>query len=439
METIFFDYNLNNACVGKNKFIEIRNRLLPEIKRIQTARKNFYSTDYASVNVPFDIQNLQDVKALIALKKRLSPTAIVVVGIGGSNLGTIAVHKAINGVLYNEQDPKVKVYFADTVDADYISDIVEILERELQRGSNILLNVVTKSGTTTETMANFEVFLELLKAYKKSSYRDYIIITTDKGSKLCEYANENHITCLEIPKKVGGRYSVFSPVGLFPLGFLGIDLEKLLAGAMDMVLQCTSEHLDENIAVNTASIAYYHYKNGANINDTFIFSRDFYSIGLWYRQLVGESLGKRYNKEGRIVEVGITPTVSLGTTDLHSVAQLYFGGPRDKFTTFITVEPRKNVFLPKIDAFEKFVANIQGKSISFIMSSIAQGVKKAYQKDARPFVSLHVPQANEFFVGQILQWKMLEIIYLGYLFDVNPFDQPQVDLYKKETRKVLAQ
>ena len=191
MKNIFFDYDFDNACISKKEFIKIRERILPEIKTIKKARKNLYSTDYASVNAPFDGQKLLEVKALIELKKKLNPTAIVVIGIGGSNLGTIAVHKAINGVLYNEKDPKIKIYFADTVDADYISSIIFILKRELQKGNNILINVVTKSGTTTETIANFEVFLELLKAYKKDNYRDYIVITKDNESKLSDYANQN--------------------------------------------------------------------------------------------------------------------------------------------------------------------------------------------------------------------------------------------------------
>lgn len=313
-----------------------------------------------------------------------------------------------------------------------------MVENELKNGKNILINVVTKSGATTETIANFEVFLELLKKYKPGDYRDYIVATTDRGSRLCEYANKNNISCLALPKKVGGRYSVFSPVGLFPLGLIGIDIEKLLKGAESIIKDCISENIDENPAAKSASIIFHHYSNRMSIHDTFIFSRNLYYFGQWYRQLVGESIGKKFDTEGEVVEVGITPTTSLGTTDLHSVVQLYLGGPRDKFTTFVTINPKTEISLPENEVFEQFVANIQGKPVSFIMNSIVGGVKSAYKSDKRPFVSVHIPQVDEFTVGQLLQWKMLEIVYLGSLLKVDPFDQPQVELYKKETRKILA-
>ena len=182
---------------------------------------------------------------------------------------------------------------------------------------------------------------------------------------------------------------------------------------------------------------FYHYKKGANIHDTFVFSKYLRNFGQWYRQLVGESVGKKFDKEGDLVEVGVTPTVSVGTVDLHSVAQLYLGGPQDKFTTFVTVKPKSHMFVPHIDEFNMFVENIQGKSVSFIMDSIFGGVTAAYKNDGRPFASVGLPVVDEYCVGQLLQWKMLEIIYLGELLNVNPFDQPQVELYKKETRELL--
>jgi len=297
---------------------------------------------------------------------------------------------------------------------------------------------VTKSGTTTETVASFEMLLNLIKEYKPETYANYVVAITDKDSPLWVYAYQNAIDCLEIPKKVGGRYSVFSPVGLFPLGLLGVDIQKLLAGARDVLQHCLDEDIEKNPAMTSAAINYIHYKQGANIHDIFVFSKYLRSFGQWCRQLVGESVGKKFDKEGKFVAVGVTPTVSVGTVDLHSVAQLYLGGPQDKFTTFVSVAPKATLFLPEIKAFDSFVENIQGKSISFIMDSIIGGVKAAYVGDKRPFVSVHIPGVQEVYLGQLMQWKMLEIMYLGYLLHVNPFDQPQVELYKKETRKLLG-
>jgi len=435
---IIFDFE--DALVGRQEIQKEGARLIPLIQEIKSKLACGYQTEYASLHTPSDLELLGKVSVVIEKKKKLSPQVLIVIGIGGSNLGTIAVHKALQGDFYNEKNNgALKVYFADTVDSDYLENIVQLVECDLKDGKNILLNIVTKSGTTTETIVNFEIFFELLKKHRPDNYNDYIVITTDNGSPLWEYANQNNIDCLEVPKRVGGRFSVFSPVGLFPLGFLGIDIKLLLDGAGSIINGCLVEDIFANPAAVSASIIFYHYKKGANIHDTFVFSKYLRNFGQWYRQLVGESVGKKFDKAGDLVEVGVTPTVSVGTVDLHSVAQLYLGGPQDKFTTFVTVKPKSQIYVPNIDAFNMFVQNVQGKSVSFIMDSIFGGVTAAYKNDGRPFASVSLPVVNEYFVGQLLQWKMLEIIYLGELLNVNPFDQPQVELYKKETRKLLKE
>jgi len=438
VDNIRFDFDYTKARVSSEEIKKIGAQLIPEIKNIKSALSQGYKTEYASVHLLSDAHMLDAVNQLIDKKKKLHITTLVVVGIGGSNLGTIAVHKALHGDFHNKKNPDVKVYFADTVDADYLSDVLYLVEKELRSGEDVLINVVTKSGTTTETVANFELFFSLLKKHKPETYTHYIVATTDKGSPLWEYAQQNAIDCLEVPKKVGGRYSVFSPVGLFPLGFLGVDIKNLLAGARCILQDCLDERVEKNPAMLSAATNYIHYRQGANIHDIFVFAKYLRSFGQWCRQLVGESVGKKFDREGKEVAVGVTPTVSVGTVDLHSVAQLYLGGPQDKFTTFLSVTPKAKLFLPKIDVFETFVENIQGKSISCIMDSIIGGVKAAYEGDKRPFVSVHLPEVEEIYLGQLMQWKMLEIMYLGYLLHVNPFDQPQVELYKKETRKLLA-
>jgi glucose-6-phosphate isomerase len=461
VKKIIFDFNLENACVDKKKLEENLKKLEPEVDRIGESLQNSYDSDYASINLPSDKACLESVMALIENKKKLDIEMLIVIGIGGSNLGTIAVHRAIHGDFYNDrlcecgnnelggsknhgQKGQImpKVYFADTVDTDYICDLLKIAELELKAGKNILINLITKSGTTTETVANFEVFLHLLKKYKPKNYYDYIVAITDNGSNLWDYAKKNNIACLQVPIKVGGRYSVFSPVGLFPLGFLGINIEDLLSGAQSILPECLRvsecDSLQVNQAAISAAIIHENYINGKNIHDTFIFSKYLKYFGCWYRQLVGESIGKKLDKFGDIVHVGITPTTSVGSVDLHSVAQLYLGGPMDKFTTFITVEPKCEIVIPEEKDFEEFVENIHGKSLKFVMNALANGTKEAYKNDKRPFVSMHMPLVDEYFMGQLLQFKMFEVIYFGFLLNVNPFDQPQVELYKKEARKILV-
>jgi glucose-6-phosphate isomerase len=396
-------------------------------------KKELYHTSYASLAVPFDEQIKERVTAVATQKKKLKPTVLVVVGIGGSSLGAKAVYQAIFGRLRTAVGADVPLlYFAETVDADRMAAILSILEQELALGNNVLINVVTKSGTTTETVANFSVLVEMLKKYRPEDYAELVVVTTDKDSPLWHVGQHELFTCLEIPKMVGGRYSVFSPVGLFPLLMVGVSIEELCAGARSMVTRCLDTERDTNPAIISALIQYYHYQRGVSINDLFLFSVDLEAVGKWYRQLMAESIGKEFDKEGKQVLMGITPTISLGSIDLHSVAQLYLGGPRDKCTTFVTVKKNKHdVTVPSQ------VPGLAGCSFSTIMHALSEGTKEAYLKNGRPFCSVLVPEKTEYSIGQFLQFKMMEIMYLGFLCNVDPFDQPNVEMYKHEAQRIL--
>lgn len=414
--------------------------LHPEIKRLQEAlRQHNYNSDYASLNLPHDHDSLAYISTLIEEKKRLDPAILVVIGIGGSNLGTLALQEALFGKLNNDKDPNLKIYYADTVDSDYIFDILEIVTDALKCGKTIMLNGVTKSGTTTETIANFEIFLQTLMHYHPHDYEHYVVITTDKDSKLWNIAQKEKFALLEVPQKVGGRYSVFSAVGLFPLGLLGCDIGALLQGAADSIKNCTALDFDENYAAQTACVLYAQHEKNITIQDMFLFSVQLEGVGKWYRQLMGESIGKEFNRKNEKVETGITPTVSMGTVDLHSVGQLYLGGPRDKGTTFVSIrKSQHNLTIPHFDLYDQAVEKIQGKSLELLMHATLQGVQAAYIKNNRPFMAIELPECSEYYLGHLLQYKMVEMIYLGFLLEVNPFDQPNVESYKLETRRILA-
>ena len=404
-----------------------------QIRELRNTLGHGYQTDYASLRLPFDGAILKRVQEVVKEKKTLHPQFLIVVGIGGSNLGTKAVHEAIQGKFYNETNPALKVYYADTVDSDNMAHIISAAEAVLSERGTVVVNVVTKSGTTTETLANFQVVLALLKKYHPDDYHQFVVVTTDKGSPLYSTARQEQFTVLEVPQKVGGRYSVFSAVGLFPLSLIEIDCEQLLQGARSMVKSCTQETIKTNPAVISALLLYMHNKRGIAMHDLFLFSSDLESMGNWYRQLMAESIGKEYNKEGQQIFAGITPTVSMGSNDLHSVAQLYLGGPRDKFTTFVTVKKNKRtVSIPTESSLY-----LAGKTFTEIMAALSEGTQTAYFKNKRPFCSIELPEKNEFYIGQFLQCKMLEIMYLGFLLNVNSFDQPNVELYKKETHRLL--
>jgi glucose-6-phosphate isomerase len=428
---VTFSYK-DSASIDQSTREQLSAHLHTEKVRMQQALHQKYATDYASLFLPNDAEMVQQIKVVIAQKKALKPTMLIVIGIGGSNLGTLAVHQALQGKLYNEQQPDIKVYFADTVDSDYIADIMILMEQELQRDGTVILNVISKSGSTTETIANFEVLLFLLKQYRKNTYHECVVVTTDHDSQFSTIAAQEHFTCLPIPVRVGGRFSVFSAVGLFPLGLLGIDIDQLLSGAQRAIKVCVENSTDDNPAALSALALYHHYQQGCTIHDTFLFSVELEGIGRWYRQLLGESIGKKS-------DVGITPTVSIGSTDLHSVGQLYLGGPRDKFTTFITVEhTQSNLHVPMYTEYETLVPNIQGISLATIMHAIILGTQRAYQIKKLPFVTWQLSRIDAATIGYLLQCTMIEILYLGFLFNINPFDQPHVESYKQETRKILS-
>jgi glucose-6-phosphate isomerase len=435
-----FQFEYQDSLITRQEFEGFGKELLVEINRMNQARSQGLDTVYAAINVPFEQAIMATVQELVVVTKALNPSALVLIGIGGSNLGTVAIHEALHGRSYNELNPTIKFYCADTVDADQLAVQLMLVEQLLKERKKVILNVVTKSGKTTETIANFELFLDLLKRYHATDYQQYVVVTTDAGSAFQAYAVAHKFRILSIPPQVGGRYSVFTSVGLFPLALLGVDIQSLLNGARQMVPQCLDSAVMRNPAAISALIKYVYYQQCVHINDMFVFALNLQSMGLWYRQLMGESVGKELNRSNQRVEVGITPTVSVGSIDLHSVGQLYLGGPRDKFATFITVLQRKHsVTIPNMPEFEPFVAKIQGKKASVIMDGILSGVQAAYRTHQRPFCTITLPEVNAGLLGQLMQFYMMEMMYLGYLFDVNPFDQPNVESYKRETRKWLEQ
>ncbi len=429
--------NFKHALIEPEDIERYSPILTEEIQTLHSALTKKYVESHASINLITDTEMHQRIKSVAQQKKTLKPEYIIVIGIGGSNLGTLAVQEAILGKHYNQKNPPTKILYADTVDPDTLTDIQTIIEPVLKDNKNILLILVSKSGGTTETIVNFETLLASLKKYKHD-YQNYIVAITDKHSRLWDLAQTKGYDILEIPSLVGGRFSIFSPVGLFPLAMLDIDIDQLITGAQNMRKCCLNLTINENPAALSAIHIYHHWKNNIKIHDLFLFSSDLESIGKWYRQLMGESIGKEFDNNQQQLFAGITPTISIGSTDLHSMAQLYLGGPYDKFTTFVRInETRTHPTIPNKTETATLVQGINGKSVDYIMKAILSGTQTAFQKRERPFMEIELPDKSAFSIGQFLQMKMIEIMYLGYLFNLNPFDQPNVEEYKIETKKIL--
>lgn len=386
-----------------------------------------YSKDEGSLCLVDDTNLLEEVIKLVEKKRSKNLKYIINIGIGGSYLGTKAIYDATRGafdLLQKERYPKL--IFLDTTDAEYMSQFISFFKKENFVPGDVVFNIISKSGGTTETAVNGEVVLQLFKD-SFENWKEYAVVTTDKDSPLWNSATSLGIDTLEIPKKVGGRYSVFSAVGLFPLALSGVDIKAIMESASSIRDRCLG---DDDSAIESAIVLFEQMGKGIAINDNFYFHIELESLGKWYRQLMGESTGK----DGK----GLTPTVSMGSVDLHSVVQLYLGGPKNKYTSFIYTNTFQNCTLPKLNMLSH-IKGIEGKSMGDIMMAIQQGTMKAYEKMGLPYSEIFLDEVSGEEIASYMQFKMIEMMLLGKLMEINTFDQPQVELYKMETRKILAE
>lgn len=403
------------------------------------ARADDYDEPEASINLPLDDGFKDLLVKKIQERKNKELKHIIIVGIGGSNLGTMALYRALRGRLgsfLNTNAPKI--VFVDTVSPALVAQVADLLNNQINSPEEILVNVISKSGETTETVSNFEVLYQVLKDRFGDKINERLIFTTDKGSKLWNEAESKKLDLLEVPKQVGGRYSVLSAVGLFPLGLADFNIQGFWDGAGEMAKKCLNEDVYQNPAIISAVATYFNYTKGFNIYNSFYFNPELKSLGKWYSQLMAESIAKEFNLVGEKINVGITPIVSIGSTDLHSMATLFLGEPKNKFTQFIYASQKENSPIVPNDLFlPGLVPDIAGKSLADIMNAIFYGVKIAYIKNALPYTELVLHEVSESSLGQYLQLKMMETMYLARLIGINAFDQPKVEDYKHETREIL--
>lgn len=422
-----------NARVPNEFYDKTKQKVAPYIKKLnEVASDTSYAYPESALNLVCDEAMYSRVEEHAHTKHTRALKYIFVCGIGGSSLGAKALYES--WFMYTDCYFKHKphIIFVDTVNSNLTNHILSIIT-ELRRPNDFLLIGITKSGTTTETAANLEIITEQLsqKFNKRDVYKRTVFIT-DESSKLWEEGRNKKISFLQIPEKVGGRFSVFSPVGLFPLAFTGISLRDLRKSAQNVRNWCLHTDLNDNPAFASAAILYYHLQNGKSISNTFFFNSEFEALGKWYRQLLGESLGKEANQKD--IPNSITPLVSIGSTDLHSVAQLFLGGQQDKTTTFVRMKYKDSVRVPDPQTFS-LVPHISGKSQEKIMDAIYEGTKKAYEKANLPFIEIILEDYYD--VAAFMQFKMTEVMILAHLLGEDAFTQPHIETYKSETRRIL--
>lgn len=393
-----------------------------------------YSAPEASINLPSDEALLTEVAQLAASIRTTDLRYVFVIGIGGSNLGTKAIYDALYGARDVAVHTQMRLLFVDTNDAALLTVYRDIIW-SCTHPTECLLISISKSGGTSETLANTEILLGVVRE-KWGSELGRLVVIADADSPYTVAARSQGIMTLTLPTLVGGRFSVLSAVGLFPLALLGLPIGDLHSGASAMRQFCLNKDVMLNPAAQSALVLAAEYSQGKTVHDTFVFESGLESLGKWYRQLLGESIGKQ-TAAGEAV--GITPTVSIGSTDLHSVGQLYLGGPKVRVTTFIkvsTAAPAPRV--PTVGRiFPDLAPMITGKVTADIMSAILVGTTHAYNNQSLPFMEIELEGFSLREFGAFMQMKMIEVMCLAYLLKVNAFNQPAVELYKVETKRIL--
>jgi len=388
--------------------------------------------------LPYQDEMAAQVKKLVGeLKGRFDN--LVVLGIGGSALGNIALQTALNSPLYNMQQnrPGPRLFVMDNVDPVQLDALLDYLDGQLDR---TLFNVISKSGRTAETAAQFLIFQELLREkLPQARLADHVIATTDPaGGTLRQIANDENLTSLLVPDGVGGRFSVLSHVGLFSAAMCGIDIDQLLAGARDMDERVKPAELGKNPASLYAAIQYCFYKRDKKLSVMMPYNYQLKDLCDWYRQLWAESLGKEKDLEEKTVNVGPTPIKALGATDQHSQVQLYREGPNDKVFTFLSVQDfERNVTIGNAGNVEE-LSYLSGKSMGKLINCEKLGTEYALIQSGRPCLTVTFPQVNPYTVGQFIYLFEVATSYMGGLLNINTYDQPAVELGKEATFALMG-
>ena len=418
-----FNYK-NTSGIGEGEIKKVSKEFVEYFDVLKKASKDdTYSMDESMLYLADDKKMRKQVLDLADKYKSDNLKEVMVIGIGGSNLGTWAVEDAL-------QAHDVRLSYFDTAHARSLNEAKKRMKAIFDDDNHVLLNIVSKSGSTNETVMNAHVLLKELQSIKNDDWQDYVVVTTQPGSKLENWAKNNNVDILPNPEKVGGRFSVLCPVGMFPLALAGVDIEKLHKGASKMLDACLKND-DENPALLSCACVWNAMQNQSVMHNLFLFDMDLERIGKWFRQLTAESLGK----QGK----GIMPIVSIGSTDLHSVYQIFLDGPKNVFTTFVSVKKGDDIDVPPIDEqMDAIVPELRGKSAQEVMSAIYEGTKGSYQKHGLPFCEAVLDDLREEEIGAFLQFKMIETMLLAKLMNVNAFDQGVVEEYKKITREILS-
>ena len=438
------DYNYAMAeLVGEHGLAAAElTELLPKLTAIdQNMRAGRQSGRLGFMELPYQEQVVQEIKKIT---KPIMEWCwhFVVLGIGGSALGARALHQALCPPQYNlfpmaRRLHRPALWVLDNIDPDYFYGMLDGLE--LRRTA---FNVISKSGSTAETLAQFLFIYHLLKGrVGPESARQRMVITTDpKKGALRQLAAQEHFPSLSVPPDVGGRFSVLSPVGLLPAALVGIDVEELLAGARFMDIRLREGDPSRNPAYRLASLYYlFAARRGRNILVIMPYASTLAGMADWFCQLWAESLGKQFDLQGQVVNAGSTPVRAVGVTDQHSQLQLYMEGPQDKLITFLEVEKSEHrVELPDLYPDIEELGYLGGHSLNELLRVEQQATAFNLRKAGRPSLTLRLPEINAFTIGQLIYLLEVATVAAAGLLGVNPLDQPGVEGGKQTTYGLMG-
>ena len=432
-EHVSFDYSLAKVVIGQDELTSMKAAVLAARDTLEN--KKGAGNDFLGwIDLPEDYDKEEFARIQKAAEKIQSDSEVlVVIGIGGSYLGARAAIEFLRHCFYNSVDKKVRktpeIYYAgNSISGTYLSQLIETIgDRDFS------VNVISKSGTTTEPAIAFRIFKEMLEnKYGKEEAARRIYATTDRAKgALKGLATEEGYETFVVPDDVGGRFSVLTAVGLLPIAASGADIEKLMEGARSMRKLCLETEVEKNDAIQYALIRNILHAKGKSVEVLANYEPIFHYVGEWWKQLYGESEGKD--------QKGIFPAAVDLTTDLHSMGQFIQDGSRIMFETVMELEnPALDITVKEEEKDLDGLNYLAGKTMDFINKSAMRGTQLAHTDGNVPNLVIRIPEQSEFSLGELFYFFEYACGISGYLLGVNPFNQPGVESYKKNMFALLG-
>lgn len=419
--------NFNNVLINNdeiNKYEDMVKDIHNKLHDNCNSQDNFMG--WLDLPINYDKEELEQIK-ICAEKVKNNSKYLLVIGIGGSYLGARAVIEALTSTFYNlRENSPIILYVGNNLSTSYINDIIKIIGND-----DFSINVISKSGTTTEPAIAFRIFKKILENKYGNNASERIFVTTDeeKGA-LHTIAKENNYQTFKIPNNIGGRYSVLTAVGLFPIAVANINVDKLLNGAIKAYNKYNNSNLNENDCYKYAVIRNLLYHKDKNIEIFDSYEPRLHYFIEWLKQLFGESEGKN----GK----GIFPVGVEFTTDLHSLGQYIQDGRRNIFETVLNIEnTNESITMTKEENNLDNLNYLEGLTLDYINHKAMEGTIDAHVSNDVPNILINVDKLDEETIGELIYFFELACAMSGFILNVNPFNQPGVEKYKQNMFKLL--